>query len=266
MTRHTKKIFALVPVLCTLLLLGIGVSMPSLASAFLDYRLKQDVTQREDIQVSLDLTQSMDFFNTLMNFDIGQSHIEMTDGYRMTLTEAKTEAFRLIQQINRVFTEYGVEGWDGYHVEPSGDDDPADSYPAALPLLIANIQFPSQSGIFWECSWTWPDSDEQTTLWLDDQSGRLVAFYGSFRTNSSTSSHDYIKEYPSEKIAAATADFCESYYHVNSVQAVQRPVAEDPSQFDPLLYELDFTRKTGDDTLSFSIPLDLRYDRLYFNF
>lgn len=150
-----KQKRSVLPLLGTLLLLALAACLPRLTALALDRRLEQEVVQREDAYISLALAEEQDLFQTLALFRTRQAEISLSAGSRMTEAEAKTAAAALRAELRAA----------AFAEEPD-----AAALPVVTPMLVTGGEAPSFSGIFWYCTW------RGESLWLDDESGKVVAF------------------------------------------------------------------------------------------
>lgn len=245
------------PVLCTLLIFAAGAYMPQLVSLAVDHRMEEQVVQREDMHVSLVLSQTGDLFQTLDLFDARQPQIKLAEGYRMSAEEAAYAAAEVADKINGA----GI----GPEMEKTYGSDQAYSFSEITPVLIANKEDPSLSGVFWRCTRT-EDPGGFMTLWLDDRSGKMVAFQGSLRsvgaaknTWEDVGSVAVYNFYSPDDVAEDIAEFCRDYYPVANV-GVQSD-AQNGSYSD---YTLMLLGKNGDATDMYSVSLRMR--GVYVNF
>lgn len=150
-----RRLARALPVLCTLLLLGLGASMPRLASLALDRRLEREITRLDDPTVSLELAQGPDFFQALALARTQSTVIQLTEGRRMTQEEAIDAALGLLQAL-------ALDG-GGYTIDQ------------AMPVLLSSRDVPGLTGVFWQCMWS-DGKGQGGVVLLDDQSGLAVSF------------------------------------------------------------------------------------------
>lgn len=188
------------PVLCTLLLLGLGLYLPRLTSLVTDRQMESRTIQREDGYVSLSLSQTANFFQALELFVFAQTRIELTegmepaDGYKLSAAEAQSVAAEARGGISGILAAADPE-----------------ALPDVTPILFASNDSPGLSGVFWCCQW-WDDAGAQDLLWLDDKSGQMVAFMGRLRWNTVAADQSVLPE-----AAVALAEFCRGSYPVEDV-------------------------------------------------
>lgn len=188
-----RRAVRLLPVLCTLLLVGLGAGMPRLAALALDRGLAREVSQREAPSVSLELLQDADFFHTLELFQRRTSQIQLSEGYRMTAEEAAQAAQAILADL--------------------GAGAPADAVPEAIPYLFSDADTQNTSGVFWRCAWDSGGKAEAQLLWLDDQTGMMVGFQGAFRGTVLDEKYAVFQE-----PATAVAEYCRLNYPVETVK------------------------------------------------
>lgn len=226
-----KRFYQAVPILCTLLLVGLGAVMPRIASLVLDRQLEHDVALLENQSISLSLEQGADFFQTLELFGGVTSQVELSEGYRMKLADAEAAAVEVRM-----------------HFAASGASEKG---PKVTPVLIASRSTPSLSGIFWRCVWSNTSTNGlegcvslEEVLWLDDQSGQMVSFSG-FADWPSLSAPDSL--FPQS--AVDVAEYCRQYYPVDTVKLALTDEA-DPGQF-----TITLTKSQNGKDVSYSVPM-----------
>lgn len=239
-----KRLVKIAPVLCTLLLLALGAYMPHLASLVLDRRLEQAVTLREDAQVSLELSQAPDFFELLELFQRDHSLIELTEGSRMTATEAQSAAIAALLALK-------LDGMVLHDV------------PETTPVLLTSKGTPGLSGIFWRCIWT---GDDQAVLWLDDQTGLMVGFQGQFDMTTFVTVKEYLtlNQELSREAAAKLQEYCELYYPSDGAEMTLNAEEKYACDYTLTLYR----EETADDSTlaaTCDIPVRTRGEWLFFN-
>lgn len=230
-----KKLRNILALCCTLLLLAFGVLMPRLTSSVLDRRLAQEVLQRENAAVSLVLAQELDFLQALALFSAQTTQVELSGGSRMTAEEAAAAAIDALLELPTATAVFAA--------------------PEATPYLVTDRDVPGRSAVFWRCAWDGDDGKE--VLWLDDQTGRMVAYQG--RTGMSKSfavpSDGTVPEAVSKIV-----DYCRKYY---PVQDASVEAAEQDGAYRVLLVEAG---KQGESAaLTYTIPLRLWDNWIYFN-
>lgn len=193
-----KQKSSVLPLLGTLLLLALAACLPRLTALALDRRLEQEVVQREDAYISLALAEEQDLFQTLALFRTRQAEISLSVGSRMTEAEAKTAAAALRAELRAAAFAEGPD---------------AAALPVVTPMLVTGGEAPSFSGIFWYCTW------RGESLWLDDESGKVVAFV--LRATPfalvETGEPDSAILVTSQPQAAAVTDFLRSHYEAEAL-------------------------------------------------
>ncbi len=241
------KISNILAVLCTLLLVAAGACLPQVVSRLLDRRLWRETTKREDAYVSLLLSQTPDLFRTLELFRTQHSEILLSEGYRMTEQEVKDAAAGAL-------TEF---------LTPSLQEDGAVYvHPKVTPVLLTGGEAPALSGVFWHCVWE-DGIGEDEVLWLDDESGKMVAYQGYLRQPTFVES-EYLIAYAvgtPEDAARQVAEFCRRYYPVDDVQ-----LALEKTDVDGERYSLVLSKGSDGRTETCSVPLGLRDGWISFNF
>lgn len=238
-----KRFARFFPVLCTLLVLGLGAAMPSLAALALDGRLEQEITQMDNTGITLPLAQEEDFFRTLALFGGSHSQVELSTGARMTAAEAQDAAAEALA---------GLRHWGTVYTDLH-----------AAPVLLTSRDAPGLSGVFWHVSWYVP-SGAQETLWLDDQTGQLVAFAGEVAGSAAVLVEDRetaVEEssiYP--EVVLAAAEFCRLHYPVDEVM-----LARETDDWGDGDFRLTLVRTRGGAQETASIRLRLWEGKLDFN-
>ena len=225
--RRLAQVF---PVLCTLVLLGLGLNLPRLTSALLDGRLEREVVRREDVHASLALSGDTDFFQTLELFASSHSQVSLEAGYGMTGQQAQAAALDVIQELalnGRVYVA-----------------------PEVTPMLLTSTDTPGLSGVFWRCVWG-GGAGPHETLWLDDQSGNLVALQG--RVGPPAYIATVKSPFPEE--AVYLASYCQTHYDADVISMD----VVDVSRGD---YTIVLLRDSGAEQ---SVSLRLRGEWVYFN-
>lgn len=235
-----KHIFPVTSVLCTMLLLLLGLLMPRFAAMAFDDQLEKDLIKREDTNPSLSLTRETDFFQTLDLFQNDHSQVELSEGYNMTADDVKAASMEILLSLG-----------DSSRVLPA---------PEVTPLLFTSRYTPSTSGVFWRCIWKEEGPEESANsyevLWMDDQTGQAVAFMGQVGWASLSAPNS---SFP--KAVMVLAEFCRLNYPVDSVKLTPLESAEGASE----IYSVNLLRNNGELVESFSIPLRLRENWIYFN-
>lgn len=203
-----KQIRRAAPVLCTLLLLGVGLYMPQLASMSLKLHLQSEVRQMKNSDISLNLSQeadileSLSLFNTLSSaWDSAIELSESSQGYRLHAEEVRSAATEALGQIKSDGAVYGE--------------------PEITPILYVGTNDRSlQSRVFWCCSWV-GGSEGAEIIWVDDLSGQVVGFIledpvPNMASTYSKGKTTQIKEYVPESVYLLK-DFCHRYYPVDEV-------------------------------------------------
>ncbi len=198
-----KRLIQSGPVILTLLLLFLGVNMPRLTSLFLDRRLEGETVQREDNYVSLKLEEDRDFFQTLDLFQSVHSQVVLSEGYRMSAEEVQKAASDIWLKLSLSDMVYMT--------------------PDVTPILITSKDSPALSGVYWLCV-SEGEKGFQSILWLDDQSGEMVAFQS--RVKQSDSSSNMFDE-----AAMKTAEYCRLYYPVDTVKLALDTVETDNESY-----------------------------------
>lgn len=189
------------PVLGTLLVLALGAAMPRLALLAMDGRMEQETTQLTNTGISLTLTQEADLFRALALFGGSHTQVELPEGARMTAREAEDAAAEVLAQIR---------AWSMVYTDLQ-----------AVPVLLTSRDAPGLSGVFWRVIWHGP-TGAQETLWLDDQTGQMVAFAGAVSGSSTVWVED--RETAVEEFLIFpqavwnAAEFCRVHYPVDEVK------------------------------------------------
>lgn len=222
------------PVLTIILLMGVGIVMPHLTVVLLDHQIEKDMVQLDNISVKLMLAQDNDFFRMLEVFHGGYSQIEVSEGYRMTAEEAKAAAGEILPSLTasgRVYSE-----------------------PEVTPVLFTSKDDPSLSAFFWCCVWQdLPDAAEM--MWLEDQSGQMVAFQAKVITATLSAPNS-----PFAEAALRVAEFCRTRYPVGKAEL---SLAVDVHSYND--YVITLFQEDGDQERTYSLSLRLRDEWLYFN-
>ena len=229
-----KRAVKLIPILLTLLLLCVGAALPRITALALDRRLLGEISQREDVQVSLVLTQDMDVLEALAFFDLGQSQVELAGGRRMTAEEVRAAATDTMVKLSALGMVYTV--------------------PAVTPVLITSREDPGLCAVYWRCVWT-DDAGVRETLWLDDGSGLMVALQ--IRVGVPTVS--FVKS-PYQESVMAVAEYCRTNYPVDEVSAALEAYGEGSGD-----YLLTFFKAAEGEASGQSAALRLRGEWIYFN-
>ena len=224
------------PILCTAVLLGTGFFMPRLAALTLDRRLEQEVIQRENSAVSLTLNRERDFFETLELFAVSNTQVELSEGEHRKRAEVEDTAVWIVWELTAGGRLYDV--------------------PEVTPVLMTNKDA-GWSGVFWRCVWS-DSKGMDEVLWLDDQSGKLVALQGRLGP-SVTEKKTYVAtvEPVFQEAAVNLADFLRLHYPAENIRLSLG--AEDGN------YTLALLRETDGREVVHSLPLRLRGEWLYFN-
>lgn len=237
-----RRIFQFFPILCTLLLVAFGFGMPRLAALALDRGLEREVTRLEDPAVTLDLFQDADFFHTLELFQSRRSQIQLDEGYQMTEEEAA-------QASQRIMAALGAWG-------------SVDSAPIVTPYLVSSATARITSGVFWLCLWNSQEGERQV-LWLDDQTGLMVAFQGGFPAVMEEYKYAIYRE-----PAYAVAEYCRLYYPAEHIQLLTENPSSD-AEYDKqgygTTYTLSLVRETEDGEVHFLLPLQASVTGVNFN-
>lgn len=240
------------PILFTVLVVAVGACIPLFASAAMDRQLEYETKQWEDTSVSLVLSQEGDIFQALKLFRSDHSQVELSEGDAITAQEAKAAAMSAALMLAL--------------------DAPVQEEPRAVPMLFASSAAPVPSGIFWCC--TWGEGEAQTTLWIDDRSGRMVALDG--RVGASDL---YVADSPLHESVFSVLEYCRTQYSVDSVDYSTDPkgAGEDvpaATEGDDAAaaaanrfasYTVTLSRVVDGRTEKCAVPLQLNGERIYFN-
>lgn len=229
-----KRTAKLIPVLLTLLLLCVGAALPRMTALALDRRLLGETSQREDVQVSLVLTQDMDVLEALAFFDLGQSQVELARGRRMTAEEVKAAAADTMDRLPAL----GM----------------VDTVPAVTPVLVTSRDDPGLCAVYWRCVWT-DVAGAREILWLDDGSGLMVALQ--IRVGVPTVS---IVKNPYQEPVMAVAEYCRTNYPVDEVSVALEAHGDESGD-----YLLTFLKAAEGESSGQSAALRLRGEWIYFN-
>lgn len=236
-----KRFFQTVPILCTLLLVGLGAFMPRIASLVLDRQLEHDVALLENQSISLSLEQGANFFQTLELFGGVTSQVELSEGYRMKLADAAAAAVEVRM-----------------HLTASGASEEG---PKVTPVLITSRSTPGLSGIFWRCVWSDTSADKpersirlEEVLWLDDQSGQLVSFSGLADWSSLSAPNSLFPQ-----SAVDVAEYCRQNYPVDTVKLA---LADED---DPGLFTITLTKSQNGQAETYSIPMRIADGWIFFH-
>lgn len=241
------------PVLLTTTVVAVGAGIPLFASEFMDRQLEHETKRWEDTSVSLVLSQEGDFFQTLELFRSDHSQVELTEGEAMDAEKAREAA-----QYAAALLALGI---------------PMEEEPSVVPMLFASSGAPVSSGIFWYC--TWGVDQEQTQLWIDDQSGRMVAFESPIAP-----SELYAADSPFHEAAFNVLEYCQTQYPIESLDyevdqdvvggetpaAAEGSVGEDLQTTERFATYLVTLSRTVDGRIE-ACPVIMRLDgeRLFFN-
>lgn len=250
-----KRFFQAVPILCTLLLVGLGAFMPRIASLALDRQLAHDVALLENQSISLALEQGADFFQTLELFRSVTSQVELSEGYRMKLADAEAAAVEIRMRLAASSAAY--------------------ESPEVTPVLITSKSIPGLSGVFWRCIWrdTFNDAPNtsagaqavlgpedqsgagvQEVLWLDDQSGEMVSFFGLVEWSSLSAPDSLFPQ------ALDVAEYCRQSYPVDTVKLALTNEDKPDGQF-----TLTLIKSQDGHEEQYVIPVCIADKWLYFN-
>lgn len=236
-----KRFFQVAPILCTLLLVGLGAFMPRIASLTLDRRLENDVVLLENQSISLALEQGADFFQTLELFGSVTSQVELSGGNRMMPVDAKAAAVEALMSFAASDVTYGSL--------------------EVTPVLITSKSIPGLSGIFWRCVWSGTTGDRpeesiglEKVLWLDDQSGKMVSFSGLVEWSSLSAPNSLFPQ-----LAVDVAEYCRQYYPVDTVKLAL--TEED----DLGLFTITLMKGQNGQVETYSIPMRITDGWLFFN-
>lgn len=239
------------PVLLTVLVVAVGACIPLFASAALDRQLEHETKRWEDTSVSLVLSQEGDFFQTLELFRSDHSQVELSEGEAMNAEKAQ-EAARYAAALLAL----GI---------------PMEEEPSVVPMLFASSGAPVSSGIFWCC--TWGEKDKQAQLWIDDQSGRMVALESPI-----SPSEVYASDSPFHEAAFNVLEYCQTQYPIDSLDyEISQDAAGDEtvaSTEDAVSvsktgrfaqYLVTLSRTVDGRTESCPVPMMIDGERLFFN-
>lgn len=242
MKRNTGRI----PIVCTLLLLGLGLQMPRLAAAAFDHRLAGEITPMENAGVSLTLAQETDFFQTLALFAEAPTQIVLQEGYHMTAETAQDAAVNIMAAL--------------------GNADAAKVSPEVMPLLLSSKSTLGLTGVFWRCEWNGKDG-YQEALWLDDQSGEMVsARYRALPHTSVSGSAAAVSTDEIQMAAVRMLEYCREHYPVSAVGlAAAETSAQTAGDGSGESYLMTLVRERDGETETFSLSLDLYENWLYFS-
>ena len=229
-----RRLARVLPVLCTLLLLGLGASMPRLASLALDRRLEREITRLDDPTVSLELTQGPDYFQALALARTQSTMIQLTEGRRMTQEEAVAAALELLQALALDGGVYTID--------------------QAMPVLLSSRDVPGLTGVFWQCIFL-DGKGRGSFILLDDQSGLPV----SFTLPAGAATVSYVSGGFAEA-AMDAAEYCRIHFPVSTVKLA---AAGDGTNYTLTLY-----REEAGEGLDTSAVIQLYLDDgwLSFNF
>ncbi len=222
------------PLVCTLLLLALGFSMPRLAALLMDQQLEADKTQLKQSNISFTLAQEADIFQTLTRFTEGHVQVILSEGYRMTAKEVTDAAIR---------ARAATLNTTGY-VEA----------PRVTPILLSSRYDPSTSAVFWKCVW-WDTSSQQVILWLDDQSGQMVSLTGRAPPNTLSTANT---KFP--PVVTNLAEYCRLNYPVDSVK-----LSIDGATVKEARYTILMTKTKNGQEETHAVSILLANNMLYFN-
>ena len=229
------------PAVCTLALVALGAGLPYLSALVLDGRLERETVRREDLHVSLDMARETDFFEMLALIGGEMSVVDLPEGRGMTEEEARKAAMAAREKL---------PGPGGVSLDPE-----------VTPLLVTSKTAPELSGVFWNC--VWDEKGEKEQLWLDDQTGRTVAFSLRMGDGAFVSKDATVAE--AERYAQAleqAVDFLRAEYPVDAVMCGQ--VGGDEKSAVRYYRITLWVRQDGRET-GYEVPLWMEEDRLYFN-
>ncbi len=241
----------IVPVLATGLLVALGASTPLIASLAVDRQLEQQTSRWDVGGVSLVLSQDDDPFQALELFSSDHSQVELNGGSAMGADEAAQAAAEAAGELLLTV--------------------PAREEVVAVPMLFATSRTPASSGVFWCCTW-----GDGNVLWVDDQSGRMVAFAGWVGPSSL-----YAVDSPFHEAVFSVLEYCEARYSVDSVkydyemeQGSAAARMDDAEQDDDVAvdddvvsarFTVDLVRTEDGRREQCSVPLALEGEWLFFN-
>lgn len=241
------------PVLLTVLVVSVGACIPLFASAAMDRQLEHETKRWEDTSVSLVLSQEGDFFQTLELFRSDRSQVELSEGEAMDAEKAREAAL--------------------YAAALLGLEASAEEGPNVVPMLFASSGAPVSSGIFWQC--TWGEGEGQTFLWIDDQSGRMVALESPLAP-----SELYAQDSPFHEAAFNVLEYCQTQYPIDALDyevdqdfsGNEVPVAPEEAGAEAVAqagrfatYQVTLSRTVDGRTEACPVPMVLDGDRIFFN-
>lgn len=175
--------------LCTLLMLALGCVLPRLSAIAQDQRLVREVIEREEPQIALTLENPGVLLETMALMEQPHTELRLSEGGRMTKVEAQDSAAALREKLAGL----GLVG-----STPAGP-------PESEVLLIASREEKVHTAILWRCFWR--EDGDSFILWLDDESGKLVAFQGVLNGGASA-----VAMKGRADTLSLVAEFCRSYY------------------------------------------------------
>ena len=246
------KAARVLPVLLTVLVVSVGACIPLFASTAMDRQLEHETKRWEDTSVSLVLSQEDDFFQTLELFRSDHSQVELSEGEAMDAEKAREAALYAAALL-----ALGI---------PMGEE------PNVVPMLFASSGAPVSSGVFWQC--TWGEDQGQTLLWIDDQSGRMVALDSPIAL-----SELYAEDSPFHEAAFNVLEYCQTQYPIDSLDyEVDKDVSENETPAAPeagaeavaqtgrfATYRVTLSRTVDGRTEACPVPMVLDGDRIFFN-
>lgn len=157
-----KKIKWILPLFVTIIILFLGLYMPYFSSLVLDNHLRTQVKQIENNNVSLNLSENIDFFEraSLFNRLISEGYFEVELAENSQICDLDANAVKILA------TEVIAS------IEAGGT---VKGEPEVTPVLLVgtNDESVTQSGVYWRCCWNDTDGESQI-LWLDDKSSQMV--------------------------------------------------------------------------------------------
>lgn len=152
-----KRMASVAAVLCTAALVALGAALPGLAVNALDRQLERESTERDNGAAALALGETADLLQMLDLFGSSPSEVELAEGVRLDEEGALQAAEELI---------------DAVGAKPFAPDSAH-----ASPVLITGTSTGAPSGIVWICTGNQSAGDAQESVWIDDASGKAVAFF-----------------------------------------------------------------------------------------
>ena len=239
--KYIKKIF---PFIFTVIIICISLYMPNLASMALDYRLRTQVNQMENIDVSFDSSEETDFleravlFRKLLGINSVIDIPSKSQACRLSENKVKSLAAEILKDI----TVYDISYMD---------------LEAVPKLLISSDEDNSlRLGVFWMCLWN--DKDEASgALWVDDESGKMVGFmlnYNDIYSENISGDTEYDDDYIPE-IVFQIGDYCCRHYQTEKIEYIKQ------SEYN---YIIQLTSKRYGEKNEYLFPLRIQNNELLF--